>query len=214
MSATEELHEFVRESLARGLPRDQVEGALIGAGWQREQVRAALARFADDPFPVPVPRPAPYLSARDAFLYLLLFTTLYMAAYNLGRLLVELINLNVPDPTTRYGNAMGSRQAIRWAVSSLIVAFPVFLYLASYTGKEVAREPAKRASRIRRWLTYLTLFVSAVVVIGDVIVVLNDLLGGELTLRFTLKALVIGGIAGSAFAYYLRDLRRDEQEVT
>ena len=82
------------------------------------------------------------------------------------------------------------------------------------TGGVHRDEPAKRASRIRRWLTYLTLFISAVVVIGDVIVVLNDLLGGDLTLRFTLKALVIGSIAASAFLYYLRDLRADEQEVT
>lgn len=38
------------------------------------------------------------------------------------------------------------------------------------------------------------------------------MLGGELTIRFVLKALVVGGIASSALLYFLRDLRHEERE--
>ena len=66
MNSDDELSAFVREALLRGLPRAQVEQALAQAGWRAEQVRRALAHYADVPFPVPVPRPRPYLSARIA----------------------------------------------------------------------------------------------------------------------------------------------------
>ena len=49
--------------------------------------------------------------------------------------------------------------------------------------------------------------------IGDVIVLIYNFLGGELRVRFVLKALTIGAIAGPVFGYYVWDLRRDEEEV-
>jgi hypothetical protein len=42
--------------------------------------------------------------------------------------------------------------------------------------------------------------------------VVYNMLGGELTIRFVLKALVVGGIASSALFYFLRDLRHEERE--
>jgi hypothetical protein len=209
MAIPEELQSFVKEALTRGVPRPEVEAVLLSAGWEREQVHASLRSYADAPFPIPVPRPAPYLSAREAFLYLLLFTTLYLSAYHLGQLLFQFINLGIPDPAApTYPGGPVETRLIRWAVSTLIVAFPVFLYLSNLTGREVRSDPAKRASKVRRWLTYLTLFLAATVVIGDLIALLNDLLAGELTLRFGLKTLVVAVIAGGLFAYYLHDSRQ------
>ena len=40
----------------------------------------------------------------------------------------------------------------------------------------------------------------------------SNLLGGDLTIRFVLKVLVVAAIAGSGFAYYLLDLRKEERE--
>ena len=209
MAIPETLLQFVKDALGRGIPRAEVEAALIAAGWEREQVAAGLASFADSSFPIPVPRPAPYVSAREAFLYLLLFTTLYLSAYHLGALIIQFITLAFPDPAAPAWSEARThiQQAMRWSVSSLIVAFPIFLYLSAFTAREVRRDPAKRASRVRRQLTYLTLFVAAAFIIGDLIAFLNNLLGGELTVRFALKVLTVGVIAASLFLYYLRDLR-------
>ena len=82
-------------------------------------------------------------------------------------------------------------------MSSLIVAFPVFLYMSWLVGREIAADPNKRHSKVRRWLTYITLFVAAGVVIGDVVTLVYNLLGGEITIRFMLKVLVVAFIAGS-----------------
>ncbi len=210
--ATRELEQFVHAALSRGESKQSVLAALSTAGWSPEQAADALDAYADVPFPVPVPRPRPYLSAREAFLYLVLFATLYISAYHLGSLLFDLVNRAFPDAADPAWRGVHSASSMRWAVASLAIAFPVFLYVANLLGKELARSPAKRQSAVRRWLTYVTLFLAAAIVIGDLITLLYNVLGGELSTRFLLKVLVVGAIAGTIFGYYLVDLRREERE--
>ena len=61
-------------------------------------------------------------------------------------------------------------------------------------------------------MTYLTLFSAACALIGDVITLVYNALGGELTVRFLLKVITVALIAGTAFIYYLHGLRQDEVE--
>jgi hypothetical protein len=213
MAANEELIGFVREALGRGLPRSQVEAVLRQAGWDARQVGAALSTFAPVDFPIPVPRPRTSLSAREAFIYLLLFSTMYVVAFQFGSLLFDFINQAFPDPASSL-TARIERESIRFSVSSLIVALPVFLYMSRLTNRETTADPTKRMSPVRRWLTYLTLFVAACVLIGDVTTLVYSLLGGELTTRFVLKVLVVGAIAGTVFWFYVSDLRVDEQQAS
>ena len=211
MAIDDELNVFVREALSRGTPRGGVAQVLKSAGWDAHQVKGALAGFADVDFPIPVPRPRAYLSPREAFMYLVLFSTLYVTAFNLGSLIFEIIDRAFPDAAaSRFSN--WSTEQIRWAISSLFVSFPVFLYVSALTRREVQRDPRKRTSRVRRWLTYVTMFIAAGVLIGDVTSLVYHFLGGELTIRFVLKAATIFAIAGAAFVYYLADLRADEKE--
>lgn len=211
MAIDDEVIEFVQHGLARGLPRTAIEQALLGAGWSAGQVRDALASFADVDFPIPVPRPRPYLSARDGFMYIVMFVTLYVSAYNLGSIAFQLIGRAFPDPVDS-GSVEWTARAIRWSVSSLIVAFPVFLYMSWLIGQSIRLDRTKRGSIIRKQLTYLTLLLGASVLLGDVTTLVYNLLGGELTVRFLLKALTVALIAGGIFGYYLRDLRIDEAE--
>jgi hypothetical protein len=210
-STPDELTEFVKAALARGVPRTEIDAVLQNAGWTFDQTRAALAGFADADFPIPVPRPRPYLDAREAFLYLVLFSTLYWSTYHLGSLLFDIINVTLPDPASDRSAALPYvRSSMRWSISSLIVAFPVFLYMSWLVARDIAADPNKRHSRVRRWLTYMTLFFASSLIIGDFITLLYSLLGGEITIRFLLKSLVVACIAGSVFWYYLTDIRREE----
>lgn len=210
---TQYLELFVRDALARGETRPAIEAALAGAGWPPEQVQGALDAWAEVPFAVPVPKPRPYLSPREAFLYLVLFATLYLTAWHLGSLLFDLINAAIPDPVdTRFGAAMRDN-SMRFSVASLVIAFPIYLFVARLLSRELARNPVKRLSAVRRWLTYLTLFFAVTVLVCDLIALVHSLLGGDLTLRFVLKVLVVGAIAGAIFGFYLVDLRREEREA-
>ncbi|MCC7265015.1 MAG: hypothetical protein IT369_21060 [Candidatus Latescibacteria bacterium] len=211
MAAGEELSSFVREALGRAVPRAQIEEVLLQAGWEPEQVRGALAAFADLDFPIPVPKPKPYLPAREAFLYLVLFTTLYLSAYHLGSLFFHFVERALPDPAL--GDAdLYRREASRWSVSFLVIAFPVFLYTTRNLARAATIDPAKRGSKVRRWLTYLTLFLAAGTLVGDCTALVFNLLSGELTLRFVLKALIVAALAGGIFGHYLGELRREEED--
>lgn len=211
MALNEELIRFVREALQRGQSRVQVSEVLLRAGWPADQVKGAMASFADLDFPIPVPRPLTNVSARDAFLYVVMFATLVLSAYSLGDLLFELINRAYPDPAEfRYQQPM--LYAVRWSLASLIVGFPVFLLVSWFIARAVAANPMKRASKIRRQVTYVMLFIGGSILIGDVISLVYSLLGGELTTRFILKVLTVAAIAGSIFVYYLLDLREVERE--
>ena len=212
MATNDDLTAFVKDALGRGLPRTQIEDALRQAGWPPEQIGTALSAFAPVDFPIPVPRPRISLSAREAFLYLLQFSTLYTVAYNLGSLLFQFVNRALPDPAD--GTVPGfTGAAIRWSVSALIVAFPVFMLVSSVNARAVRADPTIRRSPVRRWLTYLTLFGAACTLIGDVMSLVYSALGGELTTRFVLKVLIVGAIAGTIFWYYLSDLRTDEKDA-
>lgn len=207
-----ELQIFVREALAKGLPREAIRAQLAGAGWRPEEVEAALGAFAEADFPVPVPRRRPYLSAREAFFYLVLFATLYTSAFNTGAVLFGVLDGAFPDAMRPDVLRIASREFVRGATAALLIAFPVFLFVSGLIGRAIAREPAKRGSPIRKWLTYLTLFIAALVIIGDLTFLVQRLLAGELPPRLLLKALVVLGIAGTVFGYYLGDLRGEERE--
>jgi hypothetical protein len=207
----EALERFVRESLSRGRSKDEIRRVLLEAGWARDGVNEALESFADVTFDVPVPRPKPYLSAREAFVYLVMFTTLYASALSLGSILFAIIESLFPDPA-KPGYGQSIADGIRWSAAWLVIAFPVWAWLARRVHLALRREPEKRSSRVRKWLTYLTLFVAAVVIIGDLVVLVFSLLAGELTVRFVLKVAVAAGIAGAVFGYYTRELRDDELE--
>ena len=210
-SATQDLELFARESLQRGQNRADIENALLQAGWTKEQAKAALGAFADSAFPVPVPRPRPYLSAREAFLYLVLFSALYLSAYHLASLAFDFINRFLPDPTVRPYESP-SIDSMRFSTASLIIGVPLYLFMSAKIGKDLARNPVKRLSSVRRWLTYLTLFMAASILVGDLIALVYDALGGELTPRFLLKVLTVAIISGGIFWHYLSDLHQEERE--
>ncbi len=146
---------------------------------------------------------------RDVFLYLLMIVALGMSAVNFGTLLFQFINLYVPDAlnTAGYDYSGSYLNTIRWTLASIIVAFPVLVWVTRFLKRDIIASPEKRDLRIRKWLIYLTLFVAGVVVLGDLIALVYSFLQGELTLRFALKIASILLVSGSVFWYYLREIR-------
>ncbi|MEZ5998745.1 MAG: DUF5671 domain-containing protein [Hyphomonas sp.] len=212
--ANSTLTQFVKEALEKGQDRAGIRAALTGAGWRTEEVDEALAGFADVPFPVAVPKPQAYLSAREAFFYLLFFILLGVVAYNLGSLLFALIDTWVPDKldaANEYRLTWRDSQ-IRGAMAGLIVGTPIFLWLARLLLRARVANPALQRSRIRKWLIYVSLVIAGAVLVGDAIALVYSFLSGELSLRFSLKAIVVAGIAGSIFGYFITNAERDEAD--
>lgn len=207
-----DLSDFVGKALERGASKDEIDRALTEAGWPREQITAALGAFADMDFPVPVPCPRPYISAREAFVYFVLFTALGLSAGYLGALLFDIIDLAFPDPAMADWRVRRLHDGIRWAIAVLVVAFPLYLFLTCRGSRDVEADPTKRASRVRKWLTYVALAVAVLFITGDLVTLVYNFLKGDLTIQIALKILTVAVIAGTVFAYYLIMMRRDERE--
>ncbi|MBI4991944.1 MAG: hypothetical protein HZB99_01885 [Candidatus Harrisonbacteria bacterium] len=143
---------------------------------------------------------------KDVFLHLLGIIALYISAGSLIALLFQYINILFPDPLFPiYYSSVA--WPIRWSMASLIIVFPVYLLVSWLLYKDYSKNPEKRELKIRKWLVYFTLFLTAIVIITDLVTLVYNFLGGDLTGRFLLKILVILLVAGTIFEYYLLDLR-------
>jgi len=150
-------------------------------------------------------------TAKFTFLYLLSLIALGFFAISAGNILFQLINKNIADIVESY-NMLYNIQALRFAISSIIVAVPIYFVTVWQINKNLAGGLLDKDSGIRKWLTYLILLISSVVIIGDLIAVINSFLNGELTAKFALKTLTILVIAGIIFSYYLYDMKREKVE--
>jgi hypothetical protein len=147
---------------------------------------------------------------KDVFMHLLSIIALYVSVGISMALLFQYINIWIPDPLERvnYYSVSSLYDSIRWFISVLIIVFPVYAWTVWYLNRDYAKFPEKREMKLRRWLLYLTLFLAALIIIGDLIALVYNLLRGEFTSRFILKVLTVFVIAGAVFTYYLWEVRR------
>ncbi|MFH1866681.1 MAG: DUF5671 domain-containing protein [Patescibacteria group bacterium] len=152
-------------------------------------------------------------SPKDFFLHLLAILSLYFSAISFLVLLFQYINILIPDILeSDYYTKQAAVRGIRWSLSSLVIVFPVYLLTNWYLNRSYLKEPVKRSLRIRRWLIYFTLFAAAVIIIGDLVSLIYNFMGGELTTRFLLKVLAVFFVAGATFTYYFWDLKVNKAE--
>lgn len=142
-----------------------------------------------------------HTSPKDVFLHLFAIFALYVSAGAFVSLIFDYINLAFPDALNPY-EAQGAMGSIRWAIASLVVVFPAYLYSSWMLERGYAANPATREMRTRKWLVHFTLFLAAVIIAGDTVGLVYSFLGGDLTARFALKAGTVLAVAGTVFAHY------------
>lgn len=145
-------------------------------------------------------------TAKDVFSYLLMIIMLYIGVITYIAMIWQYINVGFPDALNQSYNAYG---IVRNSISCLVVVWPVLILMTWMIGKDLRLHKEKQEMWVRKWLTYLTLFIASMTIIIDLIFLLNFFLNGEITVRFILKVLAILAVAGAVFSYYLWDLKRD-----
>jgi hypothetical protein len=143
---------------------------------------------------------------KDFFLHLGIIVALYVSAVSLINLLFGIVDILHPDALSYYYDPYST--AIRWSIASLVIFFPVYIFLGWLFNRELVVNPEKKSVGIRRWLTYFTLFITGLTIVIDLVVLLNSFLGGEISTRFVLKVLAVLVVAAFIFFYYILDLRR------
>lgn len=154
------------------------------------------------------------VSAKDFFMQLGAMVSLYASAISFTMLVFEYINVLLPDPLGigGYYDTYGSFQSIRWSIAVLMVVFPLYIWLSWFLEKTYKKNPERRKVWIRRWLIYLTLFVAAIIIIGNFVTLIYNALGGELTFRFILKVITLFFVTGSVFGYYFWNIKKHQDE--
>lgn len=143
---------------------------------------------------------------KDVFLHLFNIVTFYLSVIGFITLYIQYINAWFPDELNYYFTAIAN--GVRWSSSMLFVAVPAYILTAWLLAKDLHKIPEKRELKLRKWLIYFTLFISAITIIVDLMIFVYNFLDGELTIKFFFKVFVVLLVAAAVFGYYIWDLKR------
>lgn len=158
-------------------------------------------------------------TAKDFFLYLGIVIGLYLSSVSFLVLVFQIINKLFPlaGDYIGYGNYLEGNidSAIRSSIATLIVFFPAFIYVEYLINKDLKANPEKKDIWVRKWIKFLTLFITGLTMIATLAVTIYMFLGAEdLTFRFFLKVFFVFATAIIIFISVLKDLKRNSFEIT
>ncbi len=144
------------------------------------------------------------------FLSLGLLIALIASVVSFLNLVFETLDKKFPDvlnASYQYGYYTYQYDAMRTALATLIIFFPVFLVVTYYWKKKISLGLGKTDEILRKWAVYIILFLSAIVVVIDLVTLVRYFVSGEITTRFILKvlsALVVALVVGGYYILLLR----------
>jgi hypothetical protein len=207
-NSSADLHKFIAAAKEHGASDESLAAILENAGWPRTEIWEALGERYESLSGIQIPEGRKTTTpAKDAFLYLLSFSTLATWTISLGSMCYSLVDDWIRDPLARNNYGVSLSYQISTEMACLLVTFPLYLFVMRVILSEARRAPEKLESSIRKWLTYIALLIAAGVMIGDVVTFLAFYLRGELTSRFVAKVAVTLLISAGVFWYYLGSLR-------
>ena len=147
-------------------------------------------------------------SSLQFFFYLLTFFSLAFVSFGFAAIVFQFINKFFPDVLMIQMQGAYDQGAIKFGIVALLVAAPLYFLMMRNIIINLRNGKIAKESPVRKWLTYIVLFITAVIVIGDLIAVIFNFLSGDIAIRFALQMLTIFFIAGSIFGYYFWDIRK------
>jgi len=147
---------------------------------------------------------------RDVFLHLLAIVLLYIGIFSLIALLWKYVDVLLPDELKIYYRQASA--VMKNSIAALLVVWPVFIFVNWLIKKNEKAEVGKKELKVKKWLLNLTLFIAALTMIIDLIMLIYNFLDGSLTMNFFLKVLVVLVVAGVVFGYYLWDLKVEQSK--
>lgn len=146
--------------------------------------------------------------ALHLFLYLVSFFSLASFSFGIGAILFQFINKHFPDAVLLDYSNYFAQPAVKFGIASIIIAMPLYFTLMYFIVKYLYEGKIKENSGIRKWLTYIILFFTSAIIIGDLITSVFRMLDGDMMTRFILKVLVVFLIAGLIFVYYIVEMKK------
>lgn len=143
------------------------------------------------------------------FISLGVLVSLITAVTSLLNLIFATLEKHFPDALNgvyQYGYNTYSYEAMRTALATLIIVFPIFLILSRVWTKLVEAGLGRVDAIIKKWMLYLVIFLSSVVVAVDLVTLVRYFVSGEITTRFILKVIAVLIVALLAGFYYFKEI--------
>ena len=144
------------------------------------------------------------------FLCLGLLITLITSVTSFLNLVFETLNKRFPDvlnASYQYGYSTYEYESIRMALATLIIFFPVFIAVSYFWRKFSKGIMGHVDEIIKKWVVYIILFLSSIVIIVDLVALVRYFISGEITTRFILKVIIALLVAVIVGVYYILLLR-------
>jgi len=152
----------------------------------------------------------PKFSIGFFFLCLGVLITLITSVVSFLSLVFETLNKRFPDvlnSSYQYGYSTYEYESIRMSLATLIIFFPIFVALSYFWRKLAEKGLGSIDEIIKKWMIYIILFLSSIVVVVDLVTLVKYFISGEITSRFIYKVLVVLVVALLVGFYYIFLLR-------
>src|SRR5262249_20879594 len=162
----------IESAKSRGASDETIVGLLKSHGWSEKEAHTALGTYYQKLIGLEIPsRQSSGTAARDAFFYLLVFSTLATWTIALGALSFDLIDRWLAD--TLFQNTWQTGTYADYSIASemaaILISFPIYLLISRIVVRDTSEHPDKLNSPVRKWLTYMALVIAAGIFIGDLI---------------------------------------------
>ncbi len=229
---TGELQAYILKAREVKISDEEIKKTLLAAGWDETEVQKALV---DNQPAIPVPVPPTSASQTpkttqqqtsysmwDAFEHILLFISLFVFTVALGQSIhtyldAKFIPLVVTDYYRDYGLAVGAAMysvnmyLLRWYIAALLVSYPFFSFLFLNITKRTKENPKLRQLTARKVLIYATLVLTFLLLFVNVLKIVVQFLGGNITVNLLAHFLVTVTISGIIAVYYVLQVREDRK---
>lgn len=132
------------------------------------------------------------LSPGFFFLSLGLLISLITVVVSFLNLVFSTLDKKFPDVLNgvyQYGYSTYDFDSIRISLATLIIFFPVFIAISYFWRKFTKGDMGSIDEIIKKWVLYIILFFSSLVVVIDLVVLVRFFVGGEITNRFIYKVI-------------------------
>jgi hypothetical protein len=219
----QDLLNYIKVEQNKGTDIKTIKTALLNAGWKQELIDEVFNpnQVTTPPPPPPnnqdsqtnlIPKNNPTMW--DAFEHILLFISLYVMSMAIGLTLHFFIDKWFPAVQSNgYDSYYSGLQStvVNGYLAALIVSTPIFAFLFIAIQKRTIENPQIRNLRARKQLIYLTLVVTFLIMLIQVILTVYSLLNGNISLNFLLHLIINLGITSIIFTYYVFQVKGDRK---
>ena len=147
------ISQFIESAKASGASDQTLVGILTAHGWSEKEAYQALGAHYHSLTQMEIPRrPGSGTAAKDAFFYLVLFSTLATWTIGFSSVAFSLIDRWFVD-TLSAANFQYDAYSVAGSLAAVIVAFPIYLLISRAIVRDCRAHPEKMESPVRKWLT-------------------------------------------------------------